>query len=243
MTTSKGPSLDLDEFVRLLHGELEFGVVEALKARPKPGPLEITGLRVRFGVAAGEAGPDAEPAPTIEDPLLPSDRPWEVELRVAFDGSGELRRAGEQELVEVIEGRRAPSPFDGLKVEAIQGVGPQTAKRLARRGVKTLAQLAEIDGADLGAEPRLLELRTKARLARTPIPALPPSLADSSRLLDLVASSPEELHELLGRQVASLARCRRLAAHLAVLMVVLDDRELAKLRLRDLFPEGAAIAG
>jgi hypothetical protein len=113
-------------------------------------------------------------------------------------------------------------------VETIQGVGKRRGAALRAAGILTLWELANARADTLSAKKRtiavsrFIELRVKAALACSPVPALLPSPLDEMSLRECALASPRRLSSLAGGAVPAM-RCDRLSAYLGILLTTLDD--------------------
>lgn len=229
-------SLDAGEFLERLYWEVVTGISVALEARGVRRALQIARVRITFGF--DPTADRADGIPPIADPILPVSTPWEIDVTMEPGRPPEIFEMTGAELVAQVARRRrgraaVASPLSDLPVRAIQGVGAVGSDVLGERGIDRIGQLAELDDlSSFGSQRALvLEFRTKARLALSPMPLLMPSPADTVSLYALAQMSPDELFRLIGKDAVSPARCEQLSAQLSLLMVALDDQELKKVPL------------
>ncbi len=248
------PGYDLSELLTLVHAEMRT-VIDVIEAEPLATcGLLVDTVRVKMGQKVAQAPTDEagageeEPVAVLnEDRYPPAEDGWLIELDYRpGQHQVQARVADESVAVLPIPRLRSAAPlFASLPVRAIKGIHHTWAKRLARFGIETVEQLAELNDdrlAEIVAKTRSrlpLEFRVKARLAGGEVPVIPPSDADRLSLHALAIRTPPELRKLIGVRLSAIAS-RSLVSLIAVFVITIDTWALQELTLGELRESGEA---
>lgn len=205
--------MDPAELAGLLAREADAGVATALAASDASGRFVLERVVGRVGSRdPGRRGG----AGSLDDTQ------WEAEFHLTH-------------VAGATAGPLAPQPTTGpallaaLPVEAVRGVGPAWAERLAALGVSTVGGLGAMSPAAVDAAARregngLLALVARARACAQPWPAV--DRTDQRSVLDVARRDPADDEGLPpGSRVAPVA----LWGHCLGLMACLDDDVLARI--------------
>jgi hypothetical protein len=247
--------LDLSELAASLIGEVRAGVLAAEDLGA--GHMQVVDATVRVGQRGEAEAADSEPAapavepergpgPVITPPALSpvvlqeeGERTgWEIELRLGRGRPVVTTEA--QPGVTTGDLPTAVSLWVDRPLSVLKGVDAVRTSRLAKEGVRTIADLLALDEvaiAGIVARQRsqlFLDFWVKAALLRSPAPRLAASAADTRRLATLTGLAPGTLRQLLGPEVCSASAATQLFDLLSHWGMALTRTALASVRVADL---------
>ncbi|HRZ42710.1 MAG TPA: hypothetical protein P5228_08405 [Bacteroidales bacterium] len=230
-------SLDIKQLLQLIYLDVYEGVTPFIQYTRGDQGLEIRSVKIR----AGNIPFDAEGKIVVNDdllkePLLAADNVWQVEVAFGEDLPDHASGGYNLSVAELFSsGTNAPCTlFHTLPVRILQNAGKTTTQWLKTAGIYEIGQLCVMTDEALrklvSERPRinLIELRTKARLLESPIPALPAKITTRESLYTLSRLTVKELLSRFPAGTMDARGCRSLLNYLGLLATCVNDRFLRK---------------